>query len=264
MAPSTELSRLWSALNKPGLIVAGRQRFLDFIGKVDHVVAVSQWVSDVLRRNAVPAAKITLSRQGIGARGQVSLRTKQRAQAGPVRIAYFGRIDRDKGTDLLARALKMIPMALVEVDVFAIRRAAGPDRVYDWLAAQAQQDPRLTLRSAVSPHEVIGVMADYDLIAVPSRLLETGPLVVFEAFAAGIPVLGANLGGIAELVRDGVDGILVAPDDAAAWAAAIERLVEDRRAIDELRARIAPPRTMDAVADDMATLYARMLACPLP
>jgi len=88
--------------------------------------------------------------------------------------------------------------------------------------------------------------------------------VVFEAFAAGIPVLGANLGGIAELVRDGVDGILVAPDDAAAWAAAIERLAEDRRAIDELRARIAPPRTMEAVADDMATLYARMLACPLP
>lgn len=264
MAPSTQSSRLRSALNIPGLIVSGRQRFFDFIGKVDHVVAVSQWVSDVLRRNAVPAAKITLSRQGIGARGQVSLRTKQRAQAGPMRIAYFGRIDRDKGTDLLARALKMIPTALVEVDIFGIRQATGPDEVYDWLAAQAQQDPRLILRTSIAPEEVIGVMADYDLIAVPSRCLETGPLVVFEAFAAGIPVLGANLGGIAELVRDGVDGILVAPDDAAAWAAAIERLVEDRRAIHELRARIAPPRTMDAVADDMATLYARALARPLP
>ena len=258
------LSRPRSALNIPGLIVSGRQRFLDFIGKIDHVVAVSQWVSEVLRRNAVPAAKITLSRQGLGARGQLPARTKLRRPAGPLRIAYFGRIDRSKGPDLLARALKMIPTTLVEVDIFGVRQAAGPDEVYDWLAAQAQQDPRLTLRTAIAPEEVVGVMADYDLIAVPSRGLETGPLVVFEAFAAAVPVLGANLGGIAELVRDGVDGILVAPDDAAAWAVAIERLVEDRRAIDELRARIAPPRTMDAVAGDMATLYARMLGCPLP
>jgi glycosyltransferase involved in cell wall biosynthesis len=244
--------------------VSGRQRFLDFIGKIDHVVAVSQWVSEVLRRNSVAAAKITFSRQGLGERGQLPPETKRRRPAGSLRIAYFGRIDRGKGPDLLACALKMIPTALVEVDIFGVRQAAGPDEVYDWLAAQAQQDPRLTLRDAVSPDEVIGVMTDYDLIAVPSRLLETGPLVVLEAFAAGIPVLGAKLGGIAELVSDGVDGILVAPDDAAAWAVAIERLVEDRRAIDELRARISPPRTMEAVADDMATLYARMLACSLP
>jgi glycosyltransferase involved in cell wall biosynthesis len=260
MAPSTGSSRLRSALRMPRLIVSGRQRFHDFIGKVDHVVAVSQWVNDVLRRNGVSAAKITLSRQGIDAAAPAPRPTVLCRQAGPLRVAYFGRIDAAKGPDLLARALKMIPNALVQIDIFAIRQTAGPDPVYDYLAAQAQQDPRLTLRSAVSPHEVIGVMADYDLIAVPSRWLETGPLVALEAFAAGVPVLGANLGGIAELVRDGVDGVLVAVDDPAAWAAAIERLVKDRRAIDAMRARVEPPRTMNAVADDMATLYAKVLA----
>ena len=182
---------------------------------------------------------------------------------GPLRIAYFGRIDRAKGPDLLVRALKMIPNALVRVDIFAIRQADGPDQVYDWLAAQAQLDPRLILHTAVAPEKVVSVMADYDLIAVPSRWLETGPLVVLEAFAAGVPVLGSNLGGIAELVRDGVDGILVAPNDAAAWAVAIDRLAENRYVIDALRARIAPPRTMDAAADDMAALYAEILTRPL-
>jgi glycosyltransferase involved in cell wall biosynthesis len=252
-----------SALRIPGLIAAGRWRFLDFISKVDHVVAVSQWVSDVLRRNGVPIAKITVSRQGIGAAAQVS-RPVPRGRAWPLKIAYFGRIDRAKGPDLLACALKMIPNALVQVDIFAIRQAAESDQVYDRLAAQTQEDPRLTLRAAVAPEEVVGVMADYDVVAVPSRLLETGPLVALEAFAAGVPVLGANLGGIAELVRDGIDGILVAPDDAAAWAATISRLAEDRHVIDALRARIAAPRTMDAAADDMATLYARILPSPSP
>jgi glycosyltransferase involved in cell wall biosynthesis len=263
-AAITKHSSPLSALRIPSLIASGRQRFLDFIGKVDHVVAVSQWVSDVLRRNAVPAAKITLSRQGIGAPAQSPRPTVLRRLVGPLKIAYFGRIDRAKGPDLLARALKMIPKVLVQVDIFAIRHAAGPDQVYDWLAEQAHQDPRLTLRTAIASDKVVGVMAEYDLVAIPSRWLETGPLVALESFAAGVPVLGANLGGITELVRDGIDGILVAPDDAAAWAATISRLAEDRHVIDALRVRIAPPRTIAAAADDMATLYARILPRPLP
>ena len=141
-------------------------------------------------------------------------------------------------------------------------RLPGPDPVYGWLATQVQEDPRLTLRTAVAPEKVVSLMADYDLIAVPSRWLETGPLVVLEAFAAGVPVLGANLGGIAELVRDGVDGVLVAMDDPAAWAAAIGRLAQDRQVVGALRARVEPPRTMDAVADDMVALYAKVLARP--
>jgi glycosyltransferase involved in cell wall biosynthesis len=241
--------------------MSGRRRFLDFIGKVDHVVAVSQWVSDVLRRNTVPVAKITLSRQGVDTPTHGP--TARRGKLGPLKIAYFGRIDRAKGPDLLARALKMIPNALVRVDIFGIRNPADVDDVYGWLQAQAQRDPRLTLRAAIAPDKVVGVMANYDLIAVPSRCFETGPLVALEAFAAGVPVLGANLGGIAELVRDGVDGILVAPDDAAAWAAAIGRLAQDRHVVDALRAHIASPRTMDAAADDMVALYARVLSRPL-
>jgi glycosyltransferase involved in cell wall biosynthesis len=105
-------------------------------------------------------------------------------------------------------------------------------------------------------------MSEYDLIAVPSRCMETGPLVALEAFAAGVPVLGANHGGIAELVRDGVDGILVAPNDPLIWAATINRLANERHVIDRLRTGIAPPRTMDGAADDMAKLYARILPRP--
>jgi hypothetical protein len=253
-------SRAPSALRIPRLIASGRQRFLEFVGKVDHVVAVSQWVSEVLRRNAVPVEKVTLCRQGVDTTTRAPRSRGLREQAGPLKIAYFGRIDYTKGPDLLGRALSMMPGVAVKVDIFAIHQSAKPNQVYDSLKAHAQQDARLTLRTAIAPDGVTDIMADYDLIAVPSRCLETGPLVALEAFAAGVPVIGANLGGIAELVRDGVDGVLVAPDDAAAWAATIRRLVNNRHLIDAMRARVEPPRTMNAVADDMATLYAKVLA----
>jgi glycosyltransferase involved in cell wall biosynthesis len=252
-------SKLLSMLQTPRLIGGSGRRFLDFVGKVDHVVAVSQWVSEVLKRNGVPAEKITLSRHGIGMSDNTPRPMRPHDQAEPLKIAYFGRIDRTKGPDLLVRALKIIPGANVRIDIFAIRQSAEPDRDYEWLETQARQDRRVNLRVSISPDKVIGLMTEYDLIAVPSRWQEAGPLVALEAFAAGVPVLGANLGGIAELVRDGVDGILVASDDPVAWAATIRQLADDRHAIGVMRTKIAPPRTMDGPADDMAKLYAHIL-----
>jgi len=156
--------------------------------------------------------------------------------------------------------LKIIPKTPVQIDIFAIRQSAEPDQIYSWLAEQAQQDPRLALRAAVAPDKVIGIMAEYDLVAIPSRLLETGPLVALEAFAAGVPVLGANLGGIAELVRSGIDGLLVQADDAVAWAAAIARVADNPHLVCEMRNRIKAPRSMDAVVDDMAIVYSTVVA----
>jgi glycosyltransferase involved in cell wall biosynthesis len=249
--------RKWlSFLRVPGLIARGRRGFHDFMRKVDHVVAVCQWVREVLERNDLPPERITLSRQGLSQEVLHPPPQAARDWLGPLRIAYFGRIDHAKGPDLLARALKLIPKAPVTIDVFAIRQSTDHDQVYNWLVAQARQEPRLTLRPAVAPDKVVAVMANYDLLAIPSRCLETGPLVALEAFAAGVPVLGADLGGIAELVRHGIDGFLVRPDDAAAWATAIARFAEDPHLARDMRGRIVSPRSMEAVVDDMAAVYA--------
>jgi glycosyltransferase involved in cell wall biosynthesis len=253
-------ARPLSHLRIPGLLAGGRQRFDRFIGKVDHVVAVCQWVRDVLRRNGVPGDKITLSRQGIDD-APVPARRAAPAASDPLRIGYFGRIDRTKGPDLLAEALSLIPSADVSIHIHGIRQA-GADALAGWLKRQTSRDPRLRLLPAVPPSRVTDVMTGFDIVAIPSRWLETGPLVALEAFAAGVPVLGANQGGIAEVVRDGIDGMLVAPDDPAEWAAAIARLADDRALLVGLRAGIAPPRTAADAADDMAALYARLLSQP--
>lgn len=102
-------------------------------------------------------------------------------------------------------------------------------------------------------------MQSYDLVAIPSRCLETGPLVVLEAFAAGTPVLGARLGGIAELVTHNVDGILIPPDDPSAWAVVIGSLAAAPEQIEGLRWGIRPPRTMKDAAAEMAALYRELL-----
>ena len=235
----------------PALIGQTHAQFHSFMSKVDHIVALCEWVRDVLARNDVPLEKVTLSRHGIPDRLPIAAQSAVPDEHGPLKLAYFGRIDHAKGPDLLVRAIAAIPHANVTLDLFAIFQGTSRKTLEDWVA----YDHRLTVRPAVTPDAVQRIMADYDLIAIPSRWLETGPLVALEAFAAGIPVLGANLGGIAESVRNGVDGVLVQPDDINAWSEAILRLASDRRLVAALRLSVRPPRTIDEVARQMSEVY---------
>ncbi|HEX3883728.1 MAG TPA: glycosyltransferase [Stellaceae bacterium] len=250
----------FTALRLPALIGAGHRRFHELMHKVDRVVAVCEWVREVLRMNGVPEDKLLLCRQGL-VRGCATPMARARAIAPrtPLRLGYFGRLDPTKGADLLAAALRRVPRAPVQLAIYGVRQP-GRDDYADSLGRAALEDPRITLLPALPPEQVGAAMGQCDLVAVPSRCLETGPLVVLEAFAAGVPLLGARLGGIAELVTDGIDGVLVPPDDAGAWAAAIAALATAPERVAALRAGIRPPRTMRAVAGEMASLYRKLLA----
>ena len=243
-------------LRAPGLIAERGAWFTALAGRADAVVAVCAWVRAVLRRNGIPSGKIILSRQGIPRAVAHPLRPR-RSGGGPLRIVYFGRLDRVKGVDLLVGALRRRPRADVLVDIYAVLQP-GNERGARSLRAIASVDPRIRLFPAVPPGEVIHVMSGYDFVAAPSRWLETGPLVVLEAFAAGVPVIGAALGGIAELVHDGLDGILLPPDDLEAWARMLDRLTAEPGIAERLRDNIMPPRTMEDVAAEMAKLYGQL------
>jgi glycosyltransferase involved in cell wall biosynthesis len=90
---------------------------------------------------------------------------------------------------------------------------------------------------------------------VPSTWLETGPLVVLEAFAAGVPVLGSDLGGIAEWVIDGVNGLLFKPADPSAWADGMTRYVMKPELRQILKSKVVKPNGMDRVASAVAEEY---------
>lgn len=249
-----------SSARIPGLIARHGVDFRAFIEAVDHVVAVSDWVHGVLIANGTDADKLSVSRQGIAV-SATSPHPARRAVSGqaPLRIAYFGRLAPEKGADILASALQSMPGLPAEAHFYAVRQD-GSEAQYDRLIAQSRQDSRLVVRTMLPPDAVVEAMSGYDLVAIPSRWLETGPLVALEAFAAGVPVLGSRLGGLCEIVRDGIDGLLLAPGDVSAWASAIDRLAGDRGIVQKLRTGIAPPRRIDACAADMARVYGRLLA----
>jgi glycosyltransferase involved in cell wall biosynthesis len=139
--------------------------------------------------------------------------------------------------------------------VFGIVEDERSDAYRTRIERVAGGDPRIAFHAPVPSHDVVSTLRRYDALVVPSQWLETGPLVVLEAFAARIPVIGSRLGGVAELVRDERDGVLVAHDQPGAWRDALERIAGNHALLETLRAGVRPPRTVAEVAEDMVRVY---------
>jgi len=229
--------------------------------EANRIVTLCHWACQLLLLNGVRPEKICLSRHGLLSQPHFeqslppSVPTTQR----PLRIAYVGRFDPTKGIDVLIRALRQLPEVLVELHLYGVAQGKEGRAYEQQLKRLAMNDPRIVFQPPVENEQIISLLREYHLVAVPSRVLETGPLVILEAFAARVPVLGANLGGIAESVQHGIDGLLVEPDSVQGWCKAIQRCAEDLALLAQLRDGIRPPRGMDIVAQEMMTIYEQVL-----
>ena len=223
------------------------------------IVAPSQWVRAALELNAVPAGKIVVSPQAAsttfakGARGRRGDGDRQ-----DVVIGFVGRLESYKGADLLMKAFTKVPR---DLPVRLLVAGTGKEPRYTRMLARiAGRDPRIEMVGFVEHEDVPKFLEALDVLAVPSRYMETGPLVALEAQALGIPVMGANLGGIAERVRDGVDGWLLPFDDPQPWTDAIVQATTNRAELARLSSNQRRTRTVEDVALDMATLYRDVMA----
>jgi glycosyltransferase involved in cell wall biosynthesis len=146
------------------------------------------------------------------------------------------------------------------LDIFAVVQGDKAQRLKEKLIAKTRHDQRIRFQPPIPSAVAVERLREYDITAVPSQWMETGPLVVYESFAAGSPVIGSDLGGIAELVQHEQNGILVDASSREAWAQAFSRIVADPALLQALRSGIGPVRTMNDVANEMGTVYARAQA----
>jgi glycosyltransferase involved in cell wall biosynthesis len=249
-----------TALRMSELAADFHARFRSLMQKIDCVVAVCQWAMDALIANGVHRSKLVLCRQGVAGApvlcGYARTPSRRDTNNRPLQLSYFGRIDPAKGLDIVIEALNRIPNVPVILNVHGILQPGSELYAANLKSAAGRS---VYFRDALAPDAVSDAMAASDFIVVPSRCLETGPLVVYEAFAAGTPVVGACLGGIAELVTDEVDGVLVGSNDSQTWAQIISGLAADRPRVERIKSGVRPPRTMANVADEMASHYQSLL-----
>src|SRR5262249_26824311 len=94
-------------------------------------------------------------------------------------------------------------------------------------------------------HRIPEALESIDVLVVPSVWPENSPLVIREAFLAGIPVIASRIGGIPEIVHDGRDGLLFGPGNVTEQRQAVGRVLHEAGLLDQLRQGLPAVRTIE-------------------
>ncbi|MGA7988524.1 MAG: glycosyltransferase [Candidatus Dormiibacterota bacterium] len=175
-------------------------------------------------------------------------------------VLLAGRLSPEKGVDVAIRAVGEIDGGVLDI------AGTGPDEAALRRLADSVAPGRVRFHGLVDKAAVQRLMLAAAVVVVPSRWYENQPMVVLEALARGVPVVGSDLGGMPELIEAGATGDLVPANDPHALAAALRPYVTDPahgfamrdRARATIVAEFAPQRHLDRI-DAMYALAARTL-----
>lgn len=213
---------------KASFISRGRQSLMRACATVGlgRVVCVSEAVQLACAEAGYPSAKLRVVRNGLPL---VPFDGPPRA-LGPFRLGFLGQFSERKGlrgllvmVDELAR-ISPVPW---ELEVAGAPQGEEGQRLVQELQAQyaaAPWWPRVHWRGWVK--EPRKFLQSIDLLICPSSEFDPFPTVLLEAGSAGVPVLGAAVGGVPEILQDRVSGWLFAPQDWAGAARQIQRILE--------------------------------------
>jgi glycosyltransferase involved in cell wall biosynthesis len=227
----------------------------------DTVIAVSDFIARESQLGNIPTIPIhNVSYLDRFARGK-DLREELGYSRDETLIFYAGQMIREKGIDLLVDAFSRIPHPEARLVL------AGPMRkTASAYSAREVQD----LVSRDSRIRYIGfrtdaenVYATADIMVMPSRWDEPCAMVLFEAAAAGKPVIASRTGGTPEIVHDGETGYMFERDDAAELARLMTKLIEDpnlRVALGAASRRLAEMEFSNGPVRKLEQLYERILA----
>jgi glycosyltransferase involved in cell wall biosynthesis len=172
------------------------------------------------------------------------------------RFAVFGNVNRFKGTLVALRASARLSAAGIAHGLAVHGGTAWQTREFlAEFAAALEAAPAATHRGAYGPADHAQRIAAADWVVVPSIWYENAPLVILEAFRHRRPVICGGIGGMAELVQDGVNGLHAPVGDPAGLAAVMHRAADEPGLWERLVAGIRPPPDLDAVARQHLALY---------
>lgn len=248
---STISSRLGTALGFPFLIKKLKTDLVALMKSCDSVVALTNWYQEMLVKNGVEGNKISIITQGLAQKGIVNFQRNEEMKL-PIKLVFIGRISQLKGVHLLLEALNGMGNNDVTLDIFG---KTGLDEYSTACKKLSEGLLNVQWRGEIKPENVINELTRYDVLCLPSTFSEMSPLVIQEAFAAGIPVMASNVYGNAEQITDGKNGWLFNFKDSVDLKNKLQMLVDEPSLIEAAKKNIPAVRSFEEVASEYISLY---------
>ncbi len=226
--------------------------------RVNHIVCVSDAVRRYLRGRGVPASKLSVIYKGHDPAWYSDLPVQDRATFGippdvPI-VGFIGNMRPVKGVDVLIRALHALPP---DLPLHLLLVGEVRDKRLKPLAADGRIADRVHF--AGFREDAVALAGLFDVSVMPSVSREGLCKVLVECMSRRIPCVASDVGGMPELIEDGVSGLIVPPRDSAALADALARLLQDPALMAALgeagRRRIEGPFHVRHTVEQTLALY---------
>lgn len=236
-------------------LLAWRNRQLHHIGRLAKlVIAPAGFVADWYEKQQLGFCKAIVVPHGLELPAGLQNKQGETTSNRPLRLLYVGGLSYQKGVHVVVQAVaplgEQVQLTIVGNEQFdpvyseQLRQTAGANTYF--LGKQ-------------QPTAVYHLMAEADVVLVPSLWYETFVLVISEAFGLGVPVLASRLGVLADRVQDGINGRLLPAGEPQAWQEAIQQLLDQPEQLAQLRQGVRPGWSLAEHGDYLLQLYQTVL-----
>lgn len=259
-ASSAHCSRCYSDIAPSDFFL--RKLYIDrFFELVDHFIAPSEFLAERYITWGLPRNRISVVENVIA--GPVQARTAARREPDdPLRVGFFGQISSLKGINVLLDAAEILEERRERSIVFDIHgHYAGqpPEFQADFLARLPKLGRNVRYHGAYDQRRVDELMRRSDLVLLPSIWWENSPVVIQEALRNRRPVVCSDIGGMAEKVRDGIDGFHFPAGDSLALASLLLRLARSPDEFSNVEKSMAKPALPGDIVARHVRIYQSLL-----
>src|SRR4030095_857469 len=230
---------------------------LETLGMVDAVLSHSRFLIEVFKQSGVDTRGFVHCPNGFDyANVKFNNRGRDRGDTA-VTFGFIGTILAHKRVEILIDAFKRVAADNVRLKIYG--GYFEEHEYYSRLLAKAEGDKRIEFCGDYAFNSVAGVLAGIDVVVVPSLWYENAPLVIGTAQAFGIPVIATGLGGMKEMVVDGVNGFTFRLGNAEDLADKIRLLAAKPGVLADLSRNKMPPPRIESEAFLLERLYSGLI-----
>lgn len=233
-----------------------RVLLIDTLNTVDLIVPITHFLADLYIRNGVHSDRLVVMPLGVS---PVAPFTRQ-VDPTVIHFGYLGQIAPIKGIDILVRAFRKLDRSRLRARLIIHGRMAASPGYSQRLKQLAENDPDIVFAGEYENSRVMEILSDLDLIVVPSIWYENSPTVLLEAFSAGRPVIGTNVGGISEIVQNDINGLSFERGSVEDLKRKMERVLHESTLLGRLARGIPRLKTPDEEIEGYMTHYRRLLS----
>jgi glycosyltransferase involved in cell wall biosynthesis len=252
--PTKLNSTLGTALGFPFVVNKIKENLIRFSNLAEKIIVLADWYKEILIKNEVPATKLLYIKQGLTTNTQLSLNYNKISY--PFKVVYIGRISKLKGLHLLIDAVCQLPEEKISLFIY------GPETEEGYANDCKQKSihkKNIYWKGTIPSEDVIPALSNYHVLCLPSAF-EMSPLVIQEAFAAGLPVLASDVYGNAEQINDGINGWLFRFNDSNDLANKLIFLTNDLSIVEKAQQNLPASNEFKQVAEKHMALYSEIIS----